>query len=340
MCLYPRLIKNKKYTENKKNGGNVPICRDKRTLLVPVGCGSCMECRAQETRKWQTRLLEDIRTNKNGKFVTLTFSNESIKKITRKIKGVTGYELDNQIATIAVKQFINRWRKTHKKSVRHWLVTELGHTGTENIHMHGILWTNETNEEIKQKWKYGYVWIGDYVNEKTVNYIVKYIKKQDKDHKEYKSKILTSSGIGANYINRIDSKRNRYKEKETNETYTTRQGIKTNLPIYYRNKIYSDEERENLWIERLDKQERWVGGERIDISTKQGEKEYFEALEYYRKKNKRLGYGDNKKNWERVEYENNLRKLKLEERIEDVWEDVKEERKNILYEQRNEDNWK
>jgi hypothetical protein len=40
MCLYPKLIKNRKYVANKKNGGNIPVPSDKRVLMVPVGCGN------------------------------------------------------------------------------------------------------------------------------------------------------------------------------------------------------------------------------------------------------------------------------------------------------------
>ena len=81
MCLYPKLIKNRKYIANKKNGGIIPAISDNRVLMVPVGCGKCMECKKQKTREWTVRLNEEIRNNKNGKFVTLTFSDESIKEL-------------------------------------------------------------------------------------------------------------------------------------------------------------------------------------------------------------------------------------------------------------------
>lgn len=315
MCLYPKLIKNKKYTVTKKNGGNVPICDDRRKLLVPVGCGKCIECMKQKSRNWQVRLNEDIRHNKNGKFVTLTFNTESLIKIRRSIKGLDGYELDNEIARVAVKKFLGRWRKEFKRSIRHWLITELGHEGTEHLHIHGILWTDESKEVIDKKWKYGYTWIGDYMTEKTVNYITKYVTKVDGKHKEYKSVILTSAGIGRNYIDRTDSKLNRYKDKDTKESYTNRNGTEQALPIYYRNKIYNEEEREKLWVEKLDKEERWVCGERVDVSTNKGWEEYYKLVEYYREKNRRLGYGDDEKNWERKKYENDKRKMIQDIRI-------------------------
>ena len=317
MCLYPRLIRNRKYTVTKKNGGIVPEVKDNRVLSVPVGCGKCIECRKQKAREWQVRLQEDIRVNQNAKFVTLTFSERKLKEIEDEIKGITGYDRDNEVCRIAVRRFTERWRKKYKKTIRHWLITELGHQNTERVHMHGLLWTDEV-KEIEKKWSYGKVWIGEYVNEKTINYIVKYVNKVDKTHKEYTSKIYTSKGIGRNYTKRSDIERNKYKkEGGTIETYKTRTGIELGLPIYYRNKIYTDDEKEKLWIEKLNKQERWVNGVKVDISK--GDEEYYKLLEVKREKNKRLGYGDDEKNWELKRYENERRNLKKIERYEKLY---------------------
>ena len=249
MCLYPRLIKNKKYTSNKKNGGNIPVITDERVKMVPIGCQKCIECRKQKAREWQVRLLEDIKENKNGKFVILTFSNESICKLSeeKNIKNLEGYEKDNQIATLGVRRFLERWRKNYKKSLRHWIVTELGHNGTENIHLHGIIWLPSGVDftTLGQIWQYGYIWPTkseehrNYVNAQTVNYIVKYINKADEKHPNYKSKILTSAGIGGEYTKSYNARNNRFQEQKTNETYKTSTGHKISMPIYWRNKIYT-----------------------------------------------------------------------------------------------------
>lgn len=338
MCLYPRLIKNPKYKATKKNGGNIPAISDIRVTMVPIGCGKCIECRKQEARKWQIRLLEDVRHNTNGKFITLTFSNESILELSTIINDknknkIKGYDLDNKIAKVAVRRFLERWRKKYKTSLRHWFITELGHNGTKNIHMHGIVWTNsKTDEKLKKNnenlleqiekiWSYGMIWPNkkngldkpNYVNEKTVNYLTKYVHKVDKENEYYKAIVLTSAGIGSGYTKRPASENNKYKPLETKETYTTRTGHQISLPIYWRNKIYSEEEREKLWLEKLDKQERWVCGEKIDISH--GDEEYYKVLEYHRAKNKRLGYGDDEINWNKKNYENEQRTLKQQERI-------------------------
>lgn len=315
MCLYPRVIKNRKYISNKKNGGIIPAINDIRTMAVPIGCGQCMECRKQKAREWQIRMQQEIKKNKNGKFVTLTFSNEEITKIyeEEEIKEYTGYEKDNKIAKTAVRRFLERWRKKNKKSVRHWLITELGHSGTENIHLHGIIWTDKI-EEIKEIWKYGHVWIGDYVSDRTVNYIIKYVTKIDKDHKHYQSKILTSAGIGASYMETYDATRNKYKKEETREYIITKTGHKIAIPIYLKNKIYTEEEREKLWIEKLNKNTRYVNGVKINMTTEQ--ELYSQHLRVAQKENKRLGYGNGQFDWKEKQYEEQRRDMLNEKRAE------------------------
>jgi len=325
MCLYPRIIRNPKYKLNKKNKGIIPEVNDKRTEYVPIGCGKCIECMKQKSRQWKIRLTEEIRENNTGKFVTLTFSNDSLEKLKMTVSNdqSTVSNDQNEIAVYAVRHFLERWRKEYKTSIKHWLITELGHKGTERIHLHGLLFTPtiikddkpyNTVKDIERIWQYGWVYIGKYVNEKTINYISKYITKLDPIHKEYTGKILCSPGIGNNYINRPDSKNNHYQEKNTNELYITRSGNKIALPTYYRNKIYSETEREKLWIEKLDKQERYVLGQKTSI--KDNEEQYFKLLAEARAKNQRLGYGSIK--WSKKEYIQKLDQIKHVEKIPQV----------------------
>jgi hypothetical protein len=319
MCLYPRLLRNPKYKVNKKNGGNVPQMQDPRTFYVPVGCGECIECFNKKAREWKVRLSEDIRKHKNGKFITLTFSNDSYSDLYKIAKG-EGYNKDNSIATIAVRRFLERYRKEHKKSLRHWLITELGKVNTEHIHLHGIVWSDDM-VNVEKHWKYGYVWKGynkngrieNYVCERTVNYCMKYFTKRDILHKTWKPIVLSSAGIGGSYEEREDFKRHKYEGNTTKDYYKTREGYKMSMPIYYRNKAYTEDEREKLWIHKLDKNKRYVLGVEIDIS--ENNKEYLEALKYAQQQNADKGYGNGVKDWEVVKYENEMRKLKQEMRL-------------------------
>jgi len=269
-----------------------------------------MECMKQTKRQWQIRLLEEVERDKTGQFVTLSFSNEELIKLEEEIKAeypkIEGYDLDNEVATLATHRFRENWRKETGKSPKHWLITELGQKKTERIHIHGIIW-NRDKKMIIKKWVYGNVYIGDYVNGATANYIVKYVHKVDMIHPNYKPKILTSPAIGKGYIKGSTLERNKYRGDKTREYYETRQGYKMNLPIYYRNKIYTEAEREELWLMKLDKQERWVNGIKIDISK--GDKEYYGVLDHARRLSKQLGYGDDRKQWDKEKYENARREL-------------------------------
>lgn len=328
MCLYPKLVKNRRYTVTKKNNGNVPTPKDPRVLYVPVECGYCMECNKRKSNWWKVRLSEEIKEDKTGKFITFTFSNEAytryVEKV-RKINGeIEGYLLDNEVATMATREFLERWRKKFKKSVKHWLITELGHEGTENIHMHGIIWA-ENVEDIEERWNAGkegpngFVWKGkrrgeqlvNYVADRTISYMTKYMTKKDTKHVYYKPKILNSPGIGANYTKQYNARLNVFKGKETDTTYKTAQGRKMSLPVYWRNKLYTEDEREELWLHQLDKNERWVGGERVEADK---EEEYNKLVEYYRKKNYKLGY-PSPTDYDAIEYENKRRKLMQNKRM-------------------------
>lgn len=298
MCLYPRFIKNPRYrvTKRKYDFGAIT---DERMKYVPIGCGNCIECRQQKSREWQTRLHEELKTNKHAYFITLTFSNESLQELMKKYDT----KETNAVAIAAVRLFLERYRKKHKKSLRHWIITELGHENTERIHLHGIIFPNEhiTNEELTDLWKYGKTDTGKYCNAQTVNYIVKYVTKIDQDHKDYKPCIICSAGIGENYVlNEFYKKIHKFKDKDTKETYTLNNGREIALPIYYRNKLWNENERNKLWANRLDKQKRYIRGIEIDISK--DDTRYWRILKEQQNDNIKLGYGSTKNEWKKHDY--------------------------------------
>ena len=70
MCLYPKLITNRRYCKTKKNKGVVPPCPDERLKQVTAACGECYECRKQKQRAWVTRMTEENRQTPNAYFLT------------------------------------------------------------------------------------------------------------------------------------------------------------------------------------------------------------------------------------------------------------------------------
>lgn len=301
MCLYPKLIKNKKYQSTKKNGGIVPPCPDERLRYVTAACGKCYECRRQSGRAWQIRMCEELKSEPNAIFITLTLSDDSF----RELETAARSKDENTVAKVAIRRFLERIRKETGKSMRHWFITEKGHEGTKRLHLHGICWGKGTRELVKNHWKYGHIFIGDYVDESTMNYITKYMTKKDEDNDGFVGKVFCSAGIGKGYIDSMNAENNRYKEGgQTSEAYRLKSGVKLNLPIYYRNKLYTEKERELLFIEKINAGERFICGQKVRVDD---EAAYMNLLEVYRDKHQRIS-GDDPVKWDRDKYIKQMRK--------------------------------
>ena len=277
MCLYPTYIKNPKYKPNKKNNGKPPICKDRRLFYIPVKCGCCIECRKEKQREWRVRLEEELRTN-FGYFTTLTISPDGIKEI-ESITGLKWEENPNEIATKGLRLFLERVRKDTEKSIKHWCVTELGEK-KDRIHLHGIFFGQKSAALIRKHWKYGFVFIGGYCNSRSINYMTKYMLKVDIKHPEFKQIVLASKGIGAGYMDRLDYlwQKQNYKNIDV-ATYTFRNGTKMAMPKYYKNKIFTEKEREKMWINNLDRGILWIYGEKVkadDWKTIDNLREYWQ----------------------------------------------------------------
>lgn len=93
-------------------------------------------------------------------------------------------------------------------------------------------------------------------------------------------------------------------KKKPREYYRFRNGSKGALPVYYRNKLWNEDEREYLWTQKLDEQIRFVKGHKIDVSTEKGEKEYEAARLHHWRQDKFFRKNDAKMKfkWERQQY--------------------------------------
>ena len=308
MCLNPRLIRNKRFLPNKSNDFDPPECDDERKRWVPIGCQLCIECRKKKANSWRVRIMEEIKNNRGGVFVTLSLSDESIDKLQ-----IDNNMDANDVATQAVRYFLERVRAAYGVSIKHIFFTELGQHSTQRIHLHGIVWYRHlfNDKEFTKLWKYGNIYFGSFCNERTGNYIVKYITKSDPLHKEFYSKCLCSKGIGLGYMDSSASKRNSFSDKDTKDYYRLNNGFKVQLPDYYRHKIYTDEERDILWTNKLDEECRFVMGHKIDVSTPEGMDNYESARKYHsnidmRNGNLQLKYQFNK---DRKEYKARCREI-------------------------------
>lgn len=307
MCLYERKLVNLKYLPTIKNGGKPKPLMDKTKLWINIGCGWCIECRTKIANEWKQRLNEEVKANPNGSYVTLSISPKHIKELEEEIikthyKGIDGNQVDiNILANLAVRRFTERWRKKYKNAPRHWLVTEIGHRGSERLHLHGIIWRTKENitieqlqEDINNIWQYGNVKQGDTLTLAVANYIIKYITKCDIDHKGYKPRTFVSKGIGEAYCIGEGRRRNQFRGDDTCTSYRWANGATSQICRYYKRKLYTDEEREFLADMQRAKNECWIDGVKYDLNQQDDNDfriTFQTALEVARTKNEKLGYG-------------------------------------------------
>lgn len=302
MCLYPIYGRNPKYRANKKNKGNVPQCKDERLLIVPFKCGKCYNCRKQKAREWRIRLSEELRSN-YAYFVTVTFEAKYIKELELK----TGLKLkgnENTIAKKALRLFLERVRKDTGKSMKHWFVTELG-DDNDRIHLHGIIFGQKSAALLRKHWKYGITFVGSYVSERSINYITKYMLKVDTKHPYYTQIVLASKGIGSSYFNRdANAWQKRHVKEICVPTYKFRNGTQVAMPKYYKDKVFTEKEREIMWINNLERGKEYIGGEEVDAD----DNESIDNLRAYYQQYGKLYMNDNPEEWERKKQERRRQK--------------------------------
>ena len=117
---------------------------------------------------------------------------------------------------------------------------------------------------LKSNWIAGYSYNGKYVNERTINYVSKYLTKTDLDNVDFEGKVLASPGLGKNFIKSWNGRQIKYIPKtdvqKTTETYIFRNGAKAPLPKYYKEKLFTEDEREKLWIEKQEEGQPYRNG--------------------------------------------------------------------------------
>ena len=84
------------------------------------------------------------------------------------------------------------------------------------------------------------------------------------NHPTFKQIVLASAGIGSGYFDRLAYLWQKQNYKNINvATYTFRNGTKMAMPKYYKNKIFTEEEREIMWINNLNRGLLWIYGEKV-----------------------------------------------------------------------------
>lgn len=243
-CIIPRRIINRRYVKiAKENNEDVDQYSNREDYYVDVPCGRCINCLNSYMTKWRTRLFHEYEymsteQRRNSYFITLTFRNDVL------------YKKDFDVYKCKYK-FIDRLRKSVGSTPRYFLITEYGDQ-TLRLHLHGIIFDcNFPIHELGKYWTYGFVDY-EYLTDTRIKYITSYITKYSDDviiNPKYIQRVFCSPGLGKKYTE--DKDNIRYHHPADGVLNPILQNSTQHLiamPRYYRNKIFTDDEREDMSI--------------------------------------------------------------------------------------------
>jgi len=207
---------------------------------IPVPCSKCPPCKKRRTSGWSFRLVKEGERSLSALFVTLTYNTEKVP-ITK-----NGFmNLDKA----DVQKFMKRLRKLSNQKLKYYVCGEYG-TKRMRPHYHLIIF-NADKEKVELAWTLdrrplGQIYIGD-VNEASIGYTLKYMTKKGKipihqNDDRQKEFSLMSKGIGKNYVNDSGT----YHKNHQSFITVDIGGIKGYLPRYYRDKIFTEEEKKEI----------------------------------------------------------------------------------------------
>lgn len=247
-------------------------------VLVP--CGKCPYCRSKRASAWGFRLMQEDKISLSSSFVTLTYNTDHVPITENGFMSLRKSDLQD---------FFKRLRKKTPNRIRYYAVGEYGGRGWRP-HYHVILF-NGNPDIVINAWCLDNKPLGDVhfgtVAEASVGYTLKYITKEpripqharDDRVKEFS---LMSKGLGLNYLTPTMIK---YHTAGSQHSITTRMhctladGKKIGMPRYYKDKLYTKEQRTTAGVVLLKEAQ-----ERAELKLKEAIRIYgsWEAAEHAR----------------------------------------------------------
>lgn len=202
---------------------------------VDVPCGKCPECTARRASHWSFRLMQEHKVSMSAQFVTLTYDTKYVPISPR------GFMTLNRRD---VQLFMKRLRKDNTNKLKYYCVGEYG-SKTWRPHYHMLLF-NANIETIQAAWFQGQIHYGE-VTPASVGYTLKYMCKptripQHQNDDREPERALMSKGLGKSYL--TDNVLRYHKENIERAFITLLGGNKISIPRYYKDKIFTEEERE------------------------------------------------------------------------------------------------
>lgn len=219
-----------------------PLALQKDGANYTVPCGKCPQCVGRRISAWSFRLIQEDKRSTLSSFITLTYDTSTVPITERGFMVLCKRDLQ---------LFFKRLRKSYSKGydhlrqpIKYYAVGEYGGKGFRP-HYHVILF-NCPIELIQPAWNKGHVHYGQ-VSGASIGYTLKYMCKPRKfplhqNDDRISEFALMSKRLGDNYLSR--QMLAYHKADTVNRLYCTIEGgQKISMPRYYKDKIYTQEER-------------------------------------------------------------------------------------------------
>lgn len=215
-----------------------PIKLKNETNIHTVPCGKCYDCYQRRISQWSFRLMQEEKKSSSAFFITLTYEKQHLPKT--QTNQATLDKRDIQL-------FMKQLRKKNREKLKYFVCGEYG-SNYERPHYHMILF-NAKEKTIQPTWQKGQIHIGK-VSAASVGYTLKYMQKQGKIPKHFKDDRkkefqLMSKGLGLSYITKNISKWH-LNDLENRLYLNIEDNKKIAMPRYYKDKIYTKEQRGQL----------------------------------------------------------------------------------------------
>lgn len=246
-----------------------------------VPCGVCMLCRKRRISTWAFRLYTELRNSDNAAMYTMTYAQNPISP--------NGYPT---LSKRDIQLFFKRARKlgdpsgskSLRKGLKYYVAGEYGEL-FGRPHYHAMIFNLNPlqSELLEETWKHGHIHKAP-LNMATIHYSLKYLNKgrwiQKDDTKDVEREFqLMSKGLGKDYLSPAMIKHHQDLLKGYVELPS---GQKLPLPRYYKERIFSPDQRE-----LLNEQFKQLADERQQIFIDNPEKEIVWKNELIRKAHKK-----------------------------------------------------
>lgn len=215
---------------------------------VPVPCGRCPPCKLRRVNEWVFRMLQEDKVSFCAYFITLTYETHSVPISKHGFMTLKKKDFQNFMKRLRKEISITNPHWPHK--IKYYCAGEYG-SERSRPHYHVIIFNVPDPSLFQKAWTLdgrpiGNVDVGS-LTSASIAYTLKYIDKSNfqKRHKRddrLPEFSLMSKGLGKSYLTQEVI---RYHKQNIGTLYVTKtDGRRVPMPRYYRNRIFSDDEKE------------------------------------------------------------------------------------------------